>query len=69
MYPCWTVAIDEPTDTSIVFSDYGFGPTFPWGVVPTSDNWFGMDGGWFETLEEAFRDLFMVFLKNKVLSE
>lgn len=55
-YPCWTVAEHLTSETAIVFSDYGFGPRMPWGLVWIRDTWFGMDSGWFETLEEAFRD-------------
>ena len=55
-YPCWTVAEHAPSETAIVFSDYGFGPRMPWGLVWMKDSWFGMDSGWFETVEEAFRD-------------
>ena len=55
-YSCWTVAEHPASETAIVFSDYGFGPSMPWGLVWMKDTWFGMDSGWFETLEEAFRD-------------
>jgi hypothetical protein len=55
-YPCWTIAVHAPTQTALVFSDYGFGPRMPWGLVWMNDRWFGMDSGWFPTLEEAFRD-------------
>jgi hypothetical protein len=57
-YPCWTVAEHPASKTAIVFSDYGFGPRMPWGLVWMTDTWFGMDSGWFETLEAAFRDSF-----------
>jgi hypothetical protein len=55
-YPCWTVAEHPPSGTSIVFSDYGFGPRLPWGLVWIEGPWFGMDSGWFQTLQEAFLD-------------
>ena len=61
-YHCWTVLEHPESDTAIVYSDDGFGPTCPWGLVglSASDKWFGMDSGWFRTLEDAFCDSFAV---------
>ncbi len=53
-FECWTIAIDNLHDTSIVYSDFGFGPSRPWGLVFTSKPWIGMDSGWFDNLEECF---------------
>lgn len=53
-FECWTIAVDTISDTSIVYSDYGFGPRKPWGLVFTSKLWFGMDSGWFDNLEDCF---------------
>jgi hypothetical protein len=53
-YPCWTVAKDPPSDSAIVYSVHGHGPSNPWGLVALSDPWFGMDSGWFLRLEDAF---------------
>ena len=55
-FPCWTILEHKESGTDIVYSDFGFGPTSPWGLVfsPVRHNWFGMDSGWFNTLEEAF---------------
>ena len=53
-FECWTIAIDNLHDTSIVYSDFGFGPKRPWGLVFTSKPWIGMDSGWFDNLEECF---------------
>lgn len=58
-YPCWTVAADPELDSAIVYSEHGFGPASPWGIVRISDPWYGMDGGWFARLEDAFVDSFM----------
>ena len=53
-YPCWTVAADPESDSAIVYSEHGFGPVMPWGIVSLSAPWFGMDIGWFRRLEDAF---------------
>jgi hypothetical protein len=53
-YPCWTVAKDPPSDSAIVYSMHGHGPSNPWGLVALSNSWFGMDSGWFLRLEDAF---------------
>jgi hypothetical protein len=53
-YPCWTVAADPESDSAIVYSEHGFGPEMPWGIVSLSEAWFGMDSGWFRRLEDAF---------------
>jgi hypothetical protein len=53
---CWTIAVHEPTLTSLVYSAHGFGPKAPWGLVHTNDLWFGMDSGWFMTLRDCFLD-------------
>ena len=55
-YPVWMVAESSQYDYGIVFSDYGFAPEHPWGLVfPSHDN-FDADYGWLPTLEEAYRD-------------
>jgi len=55
-YPCWRVAEHKESDTGIVYSDFGFGPELPWGLVFLSDSWFGLDSSWFSNLEDAFCD-------------
>ncbi|MFD2562866.1 hypothetical protein [Aquimarina rubra] len=57
-YECWTIAMDEKTDTSIVYSDFGFGPKTPWGLVPTNKLWIGADSGWFGNLMQCYLDSF-----------
>jgi hypothetical protein len=58
-FACWTVVEDESSDTAIVYSEFGFGPHSPWGLVSVSNLSFGMDSGWFRRLEDAFVDSFM----------
>ncbi|HEX6370966.1 MAG TPA: hypothetical protein VF006_18750 [Longimicrobium sp.] len=58
-HPCWTVAADPGSDSAIVYSEHGFGPASPWGIVSLSKPWFGMDSGWFPRLEDAFVDSFL----------
>lgn len=58
-YPCWTVVSDPVTDTAIVYSEHGFGPATPWGLVFISRPWSGMDSAWFMRLEDAFVESFM----------
>lgn len=58
-YPCWTVAADPRSDSAIVYSEHGFGPSHPWGLVFITNPWFGMDCGWFARLEDAFVDSFL----------
>lgn len=58
-YPCWTVVADPQTDTAIVYSEHGFGPSDPWGLVFISRPWYGMDSAWFMRLEDAFVESFM----------
>lgn len=53
-FECWTIAVDILCDTSIVYSDFGFGPKRPWGLVLTSKPWIGMDSGWFDNLKDCF---------------
>lgn len=56
-YPCWTVVRHEDSDTNIVYSEHGFGPKNPWGLVFSSpQKGFGADSAWFQTLELAFCD-------------
>lgn len=54
--PCWMILEHHKSSTGIAYSDFGFGPKTPWGLVflSDSDNWFGMDSGWYTSLEGAF---------------
>lgn len=55
-FPCWTVAVHEGSGISLVYSEHGFGPKAPWGLVGTTTLWFGMDSGWFLQLRDCFLD-------------
>jgi hypothetical protein len=58
VFECWYVAKAPATGFALVYSDHGFGPGNPWGIVRTSDRAIGMDAGWFLRLEDAFVDSF-----------
>ncbi|PXX58078.1 asparagine synthase [Nocardia tenerifensis] len=55
-YPGYIVAEFPESGTGIAYSEHGFGPTYPWGLIWLERPGFGMDSGWFATLEAAFRD-------------
>lgn len=55
-YPVWIVAESTLYDYGIAFSDYGFAPEHPWGLVFLSHRGFDADYCWYSTLEEAYRD-------------
>jgi hypothetical protein len=55
-YPVWVVAESSRYDYGIVFSDYGFAPDRPWGLVFLSHRNFDADYCWFSTLESAYSD-------------
>jgi|ERR1700722_7826686 len=55
-YPVWVVAESSQYDYGIVFSDCGFAPEHPCGLVFSSHDNFDADYGWLPTLEEAYRD-------------
>lgn len=55
-YPGFIVAEFPESGTGIAYSEYGFGPEYVWGVVGLEHPGFGMDSGWFVTLEAAFRE-------------
>jgi hypothetical protein len=57
-YLCWLVIEHPESSTGIAYSDFGFGPKMPWGLVFLHDNVIGMDSEWFTTLERAFYDSF-----------
>jgi hypothetical protein len=55
-YPVWVVAESTQYDYGIVFSDYGFAPENPWGLVFLSHTNFDADYCWYRSLEEAYKD-------------
>jgi hypothetical protein len=55
-YPVWIVAESSRFDYGIAFSDYGFGPEHPWGLVFLSPSNFDADYCWYAALEEAYNE-------------
>src|SRR6266700_3057297 len=55
-YPVWMVAESQKYDYGIAFSDYGFAPDNPWGLVFLSHKGFDADYCWYPTLESAYED-------------
>lgn len=55
-YPVWVVAESPQYDYGIVFSDYGFAPEFPWGLVFLSHSNFDADYCWYRSLEQAYKE-------------
>ena len=55
-FPVWIVAESSRYDYGIAFSDYGFAPDHPWGLVFLSHRGFDADYCWFPTLEDAYKD-------------
>lgn len=57
-YPCWSVLEHEPSRTGIAYSEYGFGPSYPWGLVNLSgpDKYMsmGMDSAWYPCFVETY---------------
>ena len=53
-FDCWLVAKSETANLGIVYSEYGHGPSDPWGIVNLDDKWYGRDDFWFVTLKDAF---------------
>jgi hypothetical protein len=55
-YPGFIVAEFPESRTGIAFSKYGFGPRDPWGLIDIDRLGYGMDSGWFPTIESGFRE-------------
>ena len=54
-FTVWIVARFPGHDVQLAYSDFGHGAYGNrWGIVPQSDNRFGMDDAWFSRLEDAF---------------
>ncbi len=57
IYPGFVIAEFPESGTGIAYSEYGFGALgSPWGLIDLETPGYGMDCGWFLTLEGAFRD-------------
>jgi len=55
-YPVWVVAESLLYDYGIVFTDYGFAPECPWGLVLSSHDNFDADYCWYPSLEETYKE-------------
>lgn len=55
-FPTWVVAESPNYDYGIVYSENGFGPANPWGLIFSSQANFGADYCWYCSLEAAFLD-------------
>jgi hypothetical protein len=53
---CWVIAVDPANNISFIYSEEGFKPDVPWGMVLTSDQYMGMDSNWYRVLEDALYD-------------
>jgi len=56
VFECFVVFKDIHTDTGIVYSESGFGPKNPWGLVFLSKMRSGMDSSWFSNLFDCFME-------------
>jgi hypothetical protein len=54
-YPGFIVAEFPGDQTCLAYSQYGFGRHHPWGLIPMDRPRYGMDAGWYATIEDAFR--------------
>ena len=57
-YQCWVVAGFAPSGSGIGYSEQGFGPRTPWGLIWLDREDCGQDCSWFTTLHEAYLDSF-----------
>ena len=56
-YPCWSVLEHAKSNSGIAYSEFGFGPGSPWGLVflsGSSHMSIGMDCSWYTTFMEAY---------------
>jgi hypothetical protein len=58
-YPCWIVLAHKRSNTGIAYSEFGFGPANPWGLLfleGSEHMSMGMDSGWFVHFLDAYFD-------------
>jgi hypothetical protein len=57
-FPCWIFAEHPQSNTAFAYSEHGFGPSSPWGLLFIRGKYtsMGMDSGWFVSLEDLFRE-------------
>ena len=56
-FPCWIVLEHPASNTGIAYSEFGFGPSSPWGLLfltGAKHMSMGMDSAWFDYLMEAY---------------
>lgn len=68
-FPCW-IFLDDSVEsgTCVAYCEFGFGPSFPWGLLKSRDvdgdtpgyYGMGMDSGWFSRMLDAVFDSFIV---------
>lgn len=58
VFTCWLVWEDKQSNIGIAYSDFGFGPDNPWGLVFLPERFIGDDESWFPTLERTFYDTY-----------
>jgi hypothetical protein len=60
--PCWIVIEHAASNTGVCYSEHGFGPRCPWGLLWIEGRPQDMrdESGWFTTSEDAVRDLCIV---------
>jgi len=54
-YPAVIVAEFPERRMAIAFSERGFGPDYPWGLISLERLRTEMDANWFHSLEDAYR--------------
>jgi hypothetical protein len=49
-----------PSGTGVAYSEQGFGPRYPWGLLWISGKYLsmGMADAWYDSLEDAVRESF-----------
>jgi hypothetical protein len=56
-FPCWIVLEHATSNTGIAYTEHGFGPSFPWGLLflrGTEHMSMGMDSGWYDYFVETY---------------
>ena len=53
-YPAWLVARSRDYPIGLAYSEFGFGPSTPWGYVSVNHLSLGDPSQWFANLRDAF---------------
>ena len=57
-YECWSVLVESDGNIGIAYSEFGFGPRAPWGLVrmsgDRSKHSMGMDCAWYSSFLDAY---------------